>query len=176
MKLVIIGLYTVGILLWLVLWRMFNGYALMRHKARLLWFPFFMALAVLMGNLVLETLNSKDLGIDFEEGLFNFLDQRTANVVSASSSMLVIATIIYGVDHSAMPKDFLRSMALSFICFIGISTPILWIPANHPTWLRLLRHYQTISFTYGLFFAVSGIIVLLDSLGVRLPESGKSQP
>lgn len=176
MKLMIIVLYTVGILLWLVLWRIFNGYALMRHKSRLLCFPFFMALLVLMGNLTLETLNSKEIGIEFDEGLFNFLDQRTANVVSASSSMLVIATIIYGVEHAAMPKDFLRSMALSFICFIGISTPILWVPPDQPTWLRLLMHYQTISFTYGLFFSVSGIIVLLDSLGVELPVSSKHQP
>lgn len=171
----IVGMYLIGILLWLVLWRMFNGYELMRYKARLLRLPFFMALVVLMGNMVLEILNEKKSGIDFEEGLFNFLDQRTSNVVSASASMLVIATIIYGTDHSAMPKDFLRSMALSFICFIGISTPILWIPANRPAWLMLLRHYQTISFTYGLFFSVSGIIVLLENLGVELPESGKKR-
>lgn len=164
------AMYFVGIVIWLILWHVVNGYDLMRRRVPLLRIPFILACVVLLANLLIWSTNASAAAVELEEGLFNFLDSRTANVVSATASVLVIATIIYGVQQSVIPKDFLRYEAISFICFIGFATPLVWIPTNRPEWLMVLRHYQTIPFTYGLFFSVGGIIVLLESLGIELPE------
>lgn len=168
------GIYTGGIALWVAMWRMVNGYRLMTGDIRLLWVPFVTAIVTLAGNMALWALSPSVGPVELEEGLFQFLDNRTANVVSATGSVLVIATIIYGVSHERIPKAFIRYNALSFICFLGFSTPILWIPTHRPEWLMLLRHYQTIPFTYGLFLSVAGILVLLESLGVDFPDRDPS--
>ena len=162
-------LYAGGILLWFFLWNTADGFALMRTTSRLLWVPFLGCVGVLLANLLLWHQNAAAAPVELEESLFHFLDARSGNIITATGSVLVIATIIYGVRRTQMPKEFIRFQALAFICLLGFSAPIVWIPTNQPMLLMLLRHYQTIPFTYGIFLSVSGIIVLLHALGVDLP-------
>jgi hypothetical protein len=164
-------MYMGGILIWLLLWSMVDGYTLMQERVHRLWIPFFMALLILLANLVLWSLFPGVASLEVEESLFTFVDHRTSNVAATTASILVIATIIFGTARASIPESFLRYVAYSFICFIGFVAPIIWIPPQHPEWLVLLRHYQTIAFTYGVFLSVSGVLVLLHSLRHRDPDS-----
>lgn len=163
-------LYAAGILGWLLVWWIGDGYRLMVGEIRLLWIPFGVCIGVLFGNALLWHAKASIATLELEESLFNFLDTRSANIINATGSVLVIATIIYGVNRTQIPKDFLRFEALAFICLLGFSAPILWIPTYNPYWLMLLRHYQTIPFTYGIYLGVSGILVLLYGLGIEIPS------
>lgn len=168
-------LYMLGIAVWMGLWYVADGYRLMMGPIRLLWLPFVLCLAVLLANVLLWVDKAGVAPVELEETLFNFLDNRSNNIIGATGSILVIATIIYGVQRSQMPKDFIRFEALAFICFIGFSTPIIWIPTDQPHLLMLLRHYQTVPFTYGIYFCVSGILVLLHGLGIEIPPHGQTE-
>lgn len=159
-----IAIYAFAIPLWLLVWYAVDGYKLLK-STRLLWIPFTLCLAYLIGNLLMVGLLGADMGdAHYEESRFVFIGERAMIAVQATASVLIVATLVYGLTIRQVPLDFIRFMVYSFFALLGLMAPILWIPEGSATGLFLLRHFQTVALTYGLFLCVGGIVVLLRDL------------
>jgi hypothetical protein len=82
----------------------------------------------------------------------------------AMASVLIVATIVYGLSIKRVPLHFIRFMVYSFIALLGVMAPILWIPAEQADLFFVLRHFQATALNFGLFLCVAGIIMLLRDL------------
>lgn len=157
-------IYAAAIPLWLLLWYLVDGYHLFR-TTRLLWIPFLLSLFYLLGNLVIILVVGAEIGeAQYEESRFVFIGERAMIAVQATASVLIVATLVYGLTIRKVPVDFIRFMVYSFVALLGLMAPILWIPEGSATGLYLLRHFQTVALIYGLFLCVGGIVVLLRDL------------
>jgi hypothetical protein len=114
--------------------------------------------------MIISGFNTEVGSKELEESLFMFLDSRSNLVISATSSILVVATIIYGTSTLQFPLKFIQFEAFSFISLLGLMSPIIWIPGGNPCQLMVLRQFQTISFLWGIFLCISGIMILLFDL------------
>lgn len=158
------AIYALAIPLWLVIWYMVDGYSLLR-TTHLLWLPFLLCLAYLLGNLAMVGLLGAEMGDPrYEESRFVFIGERAMIAVQATASVLIVATLVYGLTIRKVPLDFIRFMVYSFVALLGLMAPILWIPEGSASGLFLLRHFQTVALIYGLFLCVGGIVVLLRDL------------
>lgn len=155
--------YLVGIPIWLWVWKLCNGYNLMRPN-RLLFFPFLLSLIFLTANFVLILVFGEIGSIEYEEGRFNYIVSRASIAVQASASILIVATIVYGLTIKRVPVDFIRFMVYAFIFILGVMAPILWVPIELPEMFFILRHVQTIALNFGLMLCVAGIVMLLRDL------------
>lgn len=99
-----------------------------------------------------------------EEGRFGYLTDRASIAVQATASIVIVATIVYGMSIKRVPAHFIRFVVYTFICVLALMSPVLWIPLNSSEMFYILRHSQTIALNYGLFFCVAGIIILLKDL------------
>lgn len=102
--------------------------------------------------------------VEVEENLFRFLDSRTTNINSVISGILVISAVIYSVADRKFPHFFLRYVGATYISLIGFMTPIIWIPTDKLDWLRGLRAFQTVPFTFGIFLAITAVLILLTDV------------
>lgn len=157
-------LYALSIPLWLLVWHAIDGYRLFK-TTRLLWIPFLLCLAFLLGNLLMVTLLGGATGdAHYEESRFVFIGERAMIAVQATASVLIVATLVYGLTIRKVPLDFIRFMVYSFVALLGLMAPIIWIPEGSASGLFLLRHFQTVALNYGLFLCVGGIVILLRDL------------
>lgn len=158
------AIYALAIPLWLLVWRAVDGYSLLR-TTRLLWLPFGLCLFYLLGNLLVVGVFGGQVGeAHYEESRFVFIGERAMIAVQATASVLIVATLVYGLTIRKVPLDFIRFMVFSFVALLGIMAPILWIPEGSASGLYLLRHFQTVALIYGLFLCVGGIVILLRDL------------
>lgn len=158
-----IFLYCLALPLWIVVWWTADGFGQSRHN-RALWIPFILNLVFLSLNLVL-VLRFGGIGeIEYEESRFVFIGERAILTIQATASVLIVATIVYGLSIKQVPVNFIRFMVYAFVAILGFMAPIVWIPIEVPEMFYLLRHAQTIALLYGLFLCVAGIIVLLRDL------------
>ncbi|MFO7857551.1 MAG: hypothetical protein R6V11_01370 [Ectothiorhodospiraceae bacterium] len=158
------AIYALAIPVWLLVWHAVDGYSLLR-RTRLLWLPFGLCLAYLVGNLLVVGLLGAQTGdAQYEESRFVFIGERAMIAVQATASVLIVATLVYGLTIRKVPVDFIRFMVYSFVALLGLMAPIIWIPEGSATGLYLLRHFQTVGLTFGLFLCVGGIVVLLRDL------------
>ena len=158
-----IFLYWLALPLWIVVWWSANGFSLMRANLALV-VPFVLNLIFLTLNVVLVMLYGDIGGTEYEESRVGFLGERALLTVQATASVLIVATIVYGLSIKRVPVDFIRFMVYAFIAILGLMAPIVWVPIEAPEMFYLLRHGQTIALLYGLFLCVAGIIVLLRDL------------
>lgn len=156
-------IYLTGIIGWLLFWWFVVKPENIKSNP-LLWLPFVLCLFFLCANMIISGSDSYVSHIELEESLFHFLDARSALAIKATASVLVVATIIYGVSVKKLPELFIILESYAFIALIGLMAPITWIPTNAPEMLMPLRHMQTIPFLWGLFLAVAGIVVLLKDV------------
>ncbi|WP_187346281.1 MULTISPECIES: hypothetical protein [Idiomarina] len=156
-------IYSTAFLLWFVVWYGATGYTLMRTN-KLLIFPWIICPLFLIGNLLM-TIFFGDVGsTEYEEGRFTHLTDRASIAVQATASIVIVATIVYGMSIKRVPVHFIRFMVYTFICVLGLMAPVLWIPIESPEMFYILRHLQTVALNYGLFFCVAGIAILLKDL------------
>lgn len=157
-------LYLLAIPLWLVLWWGVDGYRLM-SETKLLGLPFALSLLYLTANVAIILALGGDVGsASYEESRFAFIGGRAEISVQATASVLIIATLVYGLTIRKVPVDFVRFMVYSFISLLGVMAPLLWLPEGMPGAFYVLRHFQTVALNFGLFLCVSGIVVLLRDL------------
>ena len=158
------AIYALAIPVWLLVWHAVDGYTLLR-RTRLLWLPFALCLAYLVGNLLVVGILGAQTGTaQYEESRFVFIGERAMIAVQATASVLIVATLVYGLTIRKVPLDFIRFMVYSFVALLGLMAPIIWIPEGSATGLYLLRHFQTVALIFGLFLCVGGIVVLLRDL------------
>jgi len=169
----VILIYLAGIIIWPIIWFFAGGYALLTRN-KLIILPFVLCLVVLSANMFIQFVSHPVFSIQLEEDLFRFLDLRSANIISIISGILVISAVIYGVSKRHIPRLFIRFIALSYITLLGFMLPLIWIPTNKPEWLQILRAYQTVPFTYGIFFSATAILILLEDIMKWLGKSIKN--
>lgn len=156
-------IYIVGMFIWPLLWLHLSNYEkLKQHK--ILYFPLSACIIVLLLNSILSLYHGNADAVEIEESLFEFLDKRTANINSVVSGILVITAVIYSVGDRKIPSSFMRYIAATYISFVGFMTPVIWIPTDRLEWLRLLRSFQTVPFTFGVFFAVTAILIIIKDV------------
>ena len=171
--------YVVTMGLWVVLWRHVGGFALMRGRVPALWLPFLLALAYLAANALLAFTFAGMGTAVYEESRFAFIDDRATIAVQTFASILVVATIVYGLTIRRLPVAFIRFMAYAIVAILGLVAPILWIPDGFASGFFILRHLQNAALTVGLFLTVAGVIVMLGDLmahGDAKVAVGKDDP
>ncbi len=182
---IVISMYVLSVPVWLLVWRYARGFELSGETPQL-WLPFILSLFFLSLNLVLM-IQFHALGdIEYEEGRFIFIGERASIAVQATASVLIVATIVYGLTVRKLPVAFIRFMVYAVIALLGFMAPIVWIPTEVPEGFFVLRHFQTIALTFGLFLCVAGVVVLLNDLlrygeaqmrlAPPLPEEGETGP
>ena len=155
--------YFFAIPLWLVLWWTADGFSLLRRN-RMLYLPLLLCVAYLLINGVLILAYGAIGEMSSEEERFYFIGERAQIAVQATASVLIVATIVYGLSIKQVPVSFVRFMVYSFVTILGMMAPLVWVPIEVPELMYFLRHLQTVALTYGLFFCVAGIVVLLRDL------------
>ena len=106
--------YVVGVVVWIALWH-FSGARTAMRTTRTLYVPYVSCVGFLTLNGLIVG-NFPAVGdVLLEESLFNFLDERARLALQVSASVLVVATIIYGVSQQRFPALFIRLEALSFV-------------------------------------------------------------
>ncbi len=155
--------YLLSIPLWIASWYSATGFRLMRHN-RLLMLPFGLSLVYLAGNAILVGAFAEVSGPAQEEARIAIIAERSLIAVQATASVLIVATIVYGLSIRRVPLHFIRFMVYAFVAILGIMAPILWIPAQEASLFFVLRHIQAIALNFGLFFCVAGIVILLQDL------------
>ncbi len=156
-------IYLVGILGWFYFWLFHIGWKVV-YEIKTLSIPIFLGFIYLFLNLIISGSSSHSMNIELEESLFGFLDSRSGLAISATASVLVVATIIYSVSDKVLPGMFIGFVSYAFICLVGLMAPIVWIPTDSPGMLFVLRHCQTVPFLWGIFLCVSSIVVILDDI------------
>jgi len=156
-------LYVTGAGAWVVLWWFAHGFTTMRD-ARALWFPFLACIAVLMINAALVEGMTEVGDAAREESRFRFLGFRARLAITGLMSVLIVGGVLASISTFSLSREFVRFQMLAVVFFLGFMAPVIWMPTNNPAALVVLRHYQTVPFTYGLFLSIAGIIVLLNDL------------
>lgn len=163
MEYVATTIYLASIPIWLAIWASANGFKLMVEN-RLLLVPLLLGLVYLGGNAALTFFFTEIGDIGYEEGRFAYITDRAMIAVQATASVLIVATIVYGLTIRRVPVDFIRFMVYSFIAILGVMAPLLWVPIELPELFYVLRHLQSVALNMGLFLCVAGITVLLRDL------------
>ncbi|WP_018145481.1 MULTISPECIES: hypothetical protein [unclassified Thioalkalivibrio] len=160
---VVVWIYVLAVPLWIGIWWSATGFRLMRHN-RLLALPFLLSLVYVIGNALLVAVFGGLSEATYEEGRYVFITDRAMIAVQATASVLIVATIVYGLSIRRVPVHFIRFMVYAFVALLGVMAPILWIPAQEAEFFFVLRHVQSIGLNFGLFLCVAGIVVLLQDL------------
>ncbi len=163
---VAIGLmYSLSALAWLLFWRRSLAMPALLQRYPLLQAPWLGGALVQLVGAALVLHPDTSAGKEFEAVLFDVLHSRADLVLSASASILVVATVVYGMQQqSPPPQTFIRLMSYAMVALLGFMLPIVWIPQTQSEWMRLLRHMQTAAFNWGLFLVCAGLITLLEDL------------
>ncbi|TIH08120.1 hypothetical protein D8779_11385 [Pseudomonas leptonychotis] len=163
---VAIGLmYSLSALAWLLFWRRSLAMPALLQRYPLLQAPWLGGALVQLVGAALVLHPDTSAGKEFEAVLFDVLHSRADLVLSASASILVVATVVYGMQQqSPPPQTFIRLMSYAMVALLGFMLPIVWIPQTQSEWMRLLRHMQTAAFNGGLFLVCAGLITLLEDL------------
>jgi hypothetical protein len=162
----VIGLmYSLSALAWLLFWRRSLAMPALLQRYPLLQAPWLGGALVQLVGAALVLHPDTSAGKEFEAVLFDVLHSRADLVLSASASILVVATVVYGMQQqSPPPQTFIRLMSYAMVALLGFMLPIVWIPQSQSEWMRLLRHMQTAAFNWGLFLVCAGLITLLEDL------------
>lgn len=163
-ELIALCIYAISVPIWMLVWRVANGYQLAR-RTPMLWLPFGLALLYLAGNAGIIIAFGGEVGTaQYEESRFVFIGERARIAVQATASVLIVATLVYGLSIQRVPVEFVRFMVYSFVALLGLMAPLLWMPEGVAEGLFILRHFQTVALTMGLFLCVGGIVILLRDL------------
>jgi hypothetical protein len=156
-------LHLVAVPIWVVLWAALGGFKSSKSTP-LLWLPFALSLLYLVANGTLGFFFNGIGDTAYEESRFGFIDSRANLGVNAALAAVIVATIVYGLTIKRLPRAFLRFVIAAFVAFLGIATPILWVPIELPELFFVLRHIQTIGMNFALFWVVAALIVMLKDM------------
>ena len=157
--------YSFSAIAWLLFWRRSLAMPALLQRYPLLLAPWLGGALVQLIGAALVLHPDTSAGKEFEAVLFDVLHARADLVLSASASILVVATVVYGMQQqSPPPQTFIRLMSYAMVALLGFMLPIIWIPQTQTEWMRLLRHIQTAAFNWGLLLVCAGLITLLEDL------------
>jgi hypothetical protein len=152
--------YILGILGWLFIWKVYDGYKIMKEKKPLI-FIFMMALFVLGLNGVL-TLISPIPPYETELTIYEYVEVNSRVIATMALAIAVFA--YYALSSIKRSFDLIHNFLFYIMCgfimvMIGVF-PLYWMPATDG-WLTVLRHVKTVFYTYSLFSISSAMIVFI---------------
>jgi hypothetical protein len=155
--------YVLGILGWLFIWKVYNGYKLMKEKKPLI-LIFLMTILVLGINGVL-TLISPIPPYETELKIYEYVEVNSRVIATMALAIAVFA--YYALSTIKRSFDLIKNFLFYIICgfimvMIGVF-PLYWMPANDG-WLTVLRHIKTVFYTYSLFSISAAMIVFIYSV------------
>jgi len=154
-------IYFLGCCLWLAIWYFVGGYEFMSQNL-LFWFPFLSCLFILISIISFWRVAISYEKYEVELRLIETVEKHAAHMVTAISTVLIIAAAISAIKGQALlPKEFILFESMAFICAVVGVLPLYWIPSQNVHWLVMLRHLKTVPFTYSISLFLAGLLVLL---------------
>ncbi len=156
-------IYLLGILGWLFIWKVYDGYKLMKEKKALI-FIFVMTLIILITNALL-VLVSPIPPFDIELKIYEYVEVNARVLATMSLAIAVFAH--YSLNPIKQSFElvhyFLFYSMFGFVTIMIGVFPLYWMPAIDG-WLTILRHIKTVFYTYSLVSITSAIIVFIYTI------------
>jgi hypothetical protein len=157
-----VAIYVVGLLGWLLLWRLLVGYDWLK-KEPLMYIPFGGGIFVLLVNMVLVPLSDPpDLGI--EVGYLGILESRAKTIATFTLGVAVFVVVTFEKTTSILQEEerikFLQWVFASFLLSVVGVLPLYWVPQTQ-NWLITLQHLKTVPYLYSLFTFAAAMVIYL---------------
>jgi hypothetical protein len=156
-------IYLLGIVGWLFIWKIYDGYKLMKEKKALI-FIFVMTFIIFITNALL-VLVSPIPPFDVELKIYEYVEVNARVLATMSLAIAVFAHY----SLSPIKQSFELINYFLFYSMFGFVTimlgvfPLYWMPAIDG-WLTILRHIKTVFYTYSLISITSAIIVFIYTI------------
>jgi hypothetical protein len=167
-KLLSIGIYVAGFLLWFVLWKLLLGYDIIKKIPKLNITLYGGAFAIFANILLAFIAEVPEYSVEL--GIYTYVER---NAITVAGLSLAIATFIIvtfskvsNVEHDERMHKFLTSVFSAFLLGVLGVLPLYWVPQIYG-WLTILRHLKTIPELYSVFILGSAMIIYVDSLSVQ---------
>jgi len=160
--------YSLGLLLWFLIWHYLVGYSLLR-KLKLLYLAFLGAPFVFIVNIIL-TFFADMPEYNFELQLYPYVEGNAKTVAVLSLAIAVFVVIRIGgkqIDETKpLIKLFLWLIFWSFLISALGTLPLYWVPSDK-YWLTSLRHIKSVPLFYSLFILGAAIIIFMYETGYK---------
>ena len=158
-------IYLVGIVLWLVFWRVLVGFKRTR-KNRLLYLPLLGCVLVLLINMGMASIAEvPEYGI--EVGIYGFVERNAITVATFTLGIAVFVVLTFDKTASLLDREESREFLLlvfsSFVLSLLGVLPLYWVPQVYG-WLTTLRHLKTVPYTYSLFILAAAMVIYLAEI------------
>jgi hypothetical protein len=166
--------YSIGFLVWLIIWHYLVGYSLL-NKMKLLYITFFGALFVLATNIVLGFFASVPEH-STELLIYPYVEENAKTV--AHFALVISVFVVLSVQRQQISlasiriKLFLWLVFWSFLLSALGALPLYWVPAEK-YWLTTLRHIKTLPFCYSIFLLGSAIILFIYEISYQRKKSSE---
>ena len=158
--------YSLGLLLWFVVWHYLVGYSLLR-KLKLLYISFLGAPFVFLVNIILAFFSTiPDYSTELELYPYVESNAKTVAILALAIAVFVVLRLASKQFDIAQPRIrlFLWLILWAFLLSALGALPSYWVPADM-YWLTALRHIKCVPFFYSLFILGAGIIVFMYETG-----------
>ncbi len=158
--------YSLGLLLWFLVWHYLVGYSLLR-KLKLLYIAFFGAPFVFIVNIILGFCSIvPEYNIELQ--LYPYVEENAKIVAVTSFAISVFVALRLGsgqiVHTNPRIKLFLWLIFWAFLISVLGTLPLYWVPP-YKYWLTSLRHIKSVPLFYSLFILGAAIIVFMYETG-----------
>lgn len=171
--------YLLGMIGWLFVWRLYNGYELMNQQ-KIIHLPFWGAHLTFLANAILVPFSPiPDYTVELKVYEYVEINARTIATLA-----LAIAVFAYFISQSKktpeqstntkIPTYFLICIMWGFLFAIIGVLPIYWMPPVYG-WLTVLRHIKSVFYFFSLFTVATAIVIFMYELGV-LQKTNQSSP
>lgn len=162
-------IYSLGLLLWLFLWKWLIGYHQLKEK-KVLWISFLGAIASFVVNILL-VIPAMNVSYETELSIYSYVEDNAKTIAQLSLAIALFVAVSLGkggeLIDTASRKRFVYLLLWSFLIAIVGCLPLYWIPPI-AGWLGVLRHLKTIPYIYSLFLLSTAITVFIYNLHYRM--------
>jgi hypothetical protein len=160
--------YSLGLLLWFLVWHYLVGYSLLR-KVKLLYIAFFGAPFVFIVNIILGFYSIvPEYNIELQ--LYPYVEDNSKTVGVLSLAIAVFVALRFKGGELDMTKPmiklFLWLIFWAFLLSVLGALPLYWMPSDKYL-LTALRHIKSVPLFYSLFILGAGIIVFMYETGYK---------
>jgi hypothetical protein len=160
--------YSIGLLLWFLVWHFLVGYSLLK-KMKLLYISFLGAPFVFMVNIIVSFFSPIN-EYSLELNLYPYVEANAKTV--ATLSFAIALFVVLGIKNQKISESnpciklFLWLIFWSFLFSVIGTLPLYWMPPQN-YWLTALRHVKSVPLFYSLFILGSAIIVFMYETGYK---------
>jgi hypothetical protein len=163
--------YLFGCLGWVGVWYLVDGQ--LYPSKGILWLPYLSTYIILIPNLILRRFSDEENKehennnvkgkYDIELDKMQYIEKNAAHMVTAITGVLIISAAISAMKSTEMiPKEAIMFESLALILAVVGVLPKYWIPSPKDTWLKWLRHFKTVFYTFSISLFLGGLLLLLE--------------